>query len=162
MFRQLHEAAMLSSLRKLPPVNYQGVTVSTPALYHHNKETATLVISDYPESMEFKKYMTKHVSSLHPEPIQRLGVAIGKCLKNFHIWTAADSQKELRDVMQGNQAMKQLKWYVNYGRLEATIEKFPELLEGSRKLFQEIATTLKQEADDGTGALIHGDFWTGK
>lgn len=47
-----------------------------------------------------------------------------------------------------------------------TSANFPEILEESRVVFEEVhnfaAAELKKEDHDDKYGLIHGDFWTGK
>lgn len=65
--------------------------------------------------------------------------------------------------MKDNTTMMELKYYINYGGvLTGTISNFPELLEGSREIFEAVGALVKNELDAGGGRLIHGDFWTGK
>jgi hypothetical protein len=59
--------------------------------------------------------------------------------------------------------MMELKYTMNYGSvLTDTISKFPEILEGSRSVFEGVAKSVRGELDGDGGVLIHGDFWSGK
>ena len=55
---------------------------------------------------------------------------------------------------------------MNAGRLVATVEKFPQVLEEAKHLFQDVEVGLKERAEarrrEGRMGIIHGDFWTGK
>lgn len=64
--------------------------------------------------------------------------------------------------MKGSVAMKELKYTINYTTLVATIERFPEILEGSRGVFEAVAKDVRERFDNEEGSLIHGDFWSGK
>jgi fructosamine-3-kinase len=64
--------------------------------------------------------------------------------------------------MKGNVAMRDLKFMINYARLMPTAEKFPSILGSSKEIFEAVAKRTKEELDRGEGALIHGDFWSGK
>jgi hypothetical protein len=65
--------------------------------------------------------------------------------------------------MKGNVTLLELKYQLNYGtNLIATIDRFPELLEGSRKTFEAVGKSVRDDLDSGEGSLIHGDFWSGK
>jgi hypothetical protein len=65
--------------------------------------------------------------------------------------------------MEGNTVMKELKYQINYGaNLMGTIRNYPELLEGSREIFEAVGKRVRDELDAGGGRLIHGDFWSGK
>jgi hypothetical protein len=92
----------------------------------------------------------------------RLGYALGKWAKSFHTWAAAPEQEELRKKMEGNVAMRDLKYAVNYTNLVATVENFPSILGESKGVFEEVAKKTRRELDSGVGPLIHGDFWSGK
>lgn len=65
-----------------------------------------------------------------------------------------------------NISMKELKYHINYSMLLETIEKFPEILEESRGVFEKVrdfaAAELKKLDHDDEYGIIHGDFWTGK
>jgi hypothetical protein len=65
--------------------------------------------------------------------------------------------------MKGNVTLLEIKYQMNYGtNLIATVAKFPELLDGSRKIFEAVSKRVRDELDSGDGSLIHGDFWSGK
>lgn len=91
-----------------------------------------------------------------------MGFALGRWIKNFHTWGAAPEQAELRQKMKGSTEMRALKYQINYPTMVATIANFPDLLEGSREVFEAVAKDVKDRLDAEDGALIHGDFWTGK
>jgi hypothetical protein len=117
-------------------------------------------MTDYPSSLELKKYITTHPLSL--DEVSRLGIALGRWLKEFHLWANAPEQVQLREEMKGNHSMAAVKFAVNYGRTLATIELFPKILEDARELFTEMEAKFRQELDSQEGELVHGDFWTGK
>lgn len=69
--------------------------------------------------------------------------------------------------MKESKAMRNLKFEINYTTLLATIENFPDLLEESRGVFEEVVGemrgVLEKLEDEGEGGvLVHGDFWSGK
>lgn len=71
-------------------------------------------------------------------------------------------QKELREAMKESTTMKELKYTINYATLVARIERFPEILEESRGVFEAVAKEVRDRFDNEEGSLIHGDFWSGK
>lgn len=152
---------MLKALEKMDPVVYENVSVTSPKIYNFDPETHTSIMSDCSDSIELKKYISTHAGTLSDESLLFVGTAMGKWLKNFHIWANAPEQEELRKIMKGNVKMVVLKHYINYGRLADTIPMFPALLEASKDLFKEIDEKLKAE-ESGDEPLIHGDFWSGK
>lgn len=151
---------MLTALRSLDPVGHSNINVTTPHLYEYSPVTDTQILSDYPDSLELKKYFSTH--TVPPLQITRLGIALGKWLKSFHQWASADAQKPLKEIMRENGQMVQLKFFINYGRLLPTIEMFPNILEQSREVFKGVEDMMKKEMEEGKGDLIHGDFWSGK
>lgn len=65
--------------------------------------------------------------------------------------------------MRGNAAMRDLKFWLNYGpNITATIEKFPGILGSSRDVFESVGKDVRGLLDRGEGTLTHGDFWSGK
>ncbi|KAF4627319.1 hypothetical protein G7Y89_g10841 [Cudoniella acicularis] len=156
-----YEQAILKALETFPPVTNSEITVTTPKLYSfiYENDTGTQIYSDLPSSADLKTYALTH--ALMKEQCSRLGYSIGAWAKAFHIWAAAPEQKELREKMKGNTAMKELKYRLNYTNLVATIDNFPEILEASRGVFEEVAKETKEELDREEGSLIHGDFWSG-
>jgi hypothetical protein len=69
---------------------------------------------------------------------------------------------DLRKKMEGNIAMRNLKYMINYANLVGTVENFPSILDDSKELFEAVAKWTKEELDEEKGSLIHGDFWSGK
>lgn len=64
--------------------------------------------------------------------------------------------------MKGNEAMRNLKYAINYNALVGMVEKFPKVLEGCGGVFGEVRDAVREEGESGKGLLIHGDFWSGK
>ena len=158
---QVFEQSILTALEKLLPVIHSGVTVQTPYLYNFSSTTNTQIYSDLPSSTELKTYIFTH--SLTREHCSRLGHSIGLWAKHFHSWAAAPAQENLRETMKGNEAMKELKYMVNYTTLISRIDGFPGVLERSRKVFEEVVNSVRSSLDKGDRmTLIHGDIWPGK
>lgn len=95
-----------------------------------------------------------------------LGRALGSWLRSFHDWAADEKQAECREILSKNGVMKGVKFYVNYTMLIDTIGNFPDILEESRDVFEQVrdfaAAEMKREDSDHKYGVIHGDFWTGK
>ncbi|TVY40253.1 4-hydroxytryptamine kinase [Lachnellula occidentalis] len=153
------EQAILSGLEQLNPISHSGITVQTPKLYSFSPETHTQIYADLPSSTELKTYALMH--SLTKAQCSRLGHALGLWAKTFHAWGAAEQQQSLRQVMIGNVAMRELKYAINYARLVATVEDFPDILQGSREVFEAVAMDVRAWLDREEGTLVHGDFWSG-
>jgi hypothetical protein len=138
----------------------EGIMVTTPRLYLFSQETNTQVYSDLPASTELKTYALTH--PLTQGECMRLGRALGSWTKKFHDWANGPEQQALRKKMEGNTAMRDLKYALNYTNLVATAENFPSILGGSREVFEAVAKRTREELDEKKGDLIHGDFWSGK
>jgi 5-methylthioribose kinase len=152
---------MLTALSAKPLVSYNNVQVVAPKLYHYDSTKGNLFMEDMVDTVDLKRYITENKTSLVQAAVERLGTALGKWLASFHVWGAAEEQNSLRVAVATN-PITQLKYAINYGRLEATIELAPGILASSRQLFKDMAIAYKEEFDLGKGTLIHGDFWTGK
>lgn len=148
------------ALDQLPPATNEEVTITTPHLHHFSQETNTQVYSDLPASMELKTYVLTH--PLTQAECSRLGTALGTWARSFHEWAAAPEQQELRVKMEGNVAMRELKYTINYTTLVATVQNFPSILGSSKEVFEAVAKKTREELDAEKGPLIHGDFWSGK
>lgn len=157
---QNFEQTILTSLATLSPTTHANITVSTPHLYNFNPTTNIQIHSDLPSSTELKTYCLTH--PLTTQDCSRLGYSLGLWAKEFHTWGAAPEQAALREIMNGNTAMQDLKYQINYPYMVATIADFPEILEGSKRIFEEVAKDVREGLDRGEGTLIHGDFWSSK
>lgn len=95
-----------------------------------------------------------------------LGHSLGSWLRAFHAWASKPEQAGTREILSKNQALKDLKFYINYTWLLDTIGSFPAILEDSRDVFEKVhefaAEELKRTEYDDDYNVIHGDFWTGK
>ena len=154
------ERTILAAAESLPASSHLEVTVETPRLHCFLPETNTQVHADLPSSTELKTYVLTH--PLSQSQCSRLGHSLGLWTARFHAWAAAPEQEKLREIMKGNVAMRELKYNMNYANLIATIGNFPSILESSRTVFEEVAKDVRASLDRGEGALIHGDFWSGK
>lgn len=161
MDTQDFEQIIGSALDALPPSIHNNITIQTPRLYHFFPETHTQIYSDLSSSIDLKTYVIKY--SLTRAECHRIGQSVGVWAKKFHLWAAAPEQEKLREDMKGNVAMKDLKFWLNYGpNLIGTIEKFPDQLGGSREVFESTGREIQAILERGEGTLIHGDFWSGK
>ncbi|KAG0648904.1 Psilocybin biosynthesis kinase [Hyphodiscus hymeniophilus] len=157
--RSDYEQIILSALDQLQATTNQGVTITTPHLFLFSQDTNTQVYSDIPTSTELKTYTLTH--ALTQAQCRRLGYVLGSWTRNFHTWAAAPEQAGLRKKMEGNDAMRELKYMINYTNLVGTVERFPEILGRSKEVFEAVAERTRGELDTERGSLIHGDFWSG-
>jgi hypothetical protein len=160
---QDYEQTFLTALHDLAPVIHEGITTQTPKLYLFSPETHTQVYSDLPSSLDLKNYVLTHSHSITKSQCARLGYSLGAWAKAFHNWAQAPEQEKLKEYMRANKDVMELKYTMNYGSiLMDTISKFPEILEGSRSVFEDVAKSVRRELDGDGGVLVHGDFWSGK
>lgn len=157
-----YEQTVLTALSTLPPSTHSNITVMTPSMHLFSPTTNTQIYSDLPSSLDLKSYVLKHASSLTHPQCQRLGHALGLWTNSFHSWAQADEQKGLVEAMKGNMAMRDLKFTINYDTLVQTVERFPGILEGSRKVFEKVREQRRKDMESEGMVLIHGDFWSGK
>lgn len=159
--------AILRALSGLPPYSEAGVTVKAPELLHFDSDTDTQIVEDLPDSVDLKTFLLSNVSSdVSKASAEALGRALGSWLRSFHDWGNNEDQSGCKATLGENESMKQLKFWVNYTMLIDTIANFPDILDQSRDVFEQVrdfaATELTKQNHDDEYGIIHGDFWTGK
>lgn len=165
---QHFEGAILKALDGLESYeSSEKITVKTPRLFHFDKETNTQILEDLPDSVDLKHYLISDVShDMSNTSARALGHSLGSWLRAFHAWASKPEQAETREILSKNQALKNLKFYINYTWLLDTIGNFPAILADSREIFEKVrdfaAEELKRTELDDEYNVIHGDFWTGK
>ncbi|KAJ5818809.1 hypothetical protein N7474_004400 [Penicillium riverlandense] len=162
-----YENAILQALDGgLLSYSQESFTVKTPRVFHFDRETNTQIMEDLPNSLDLKNFLlSKLAQDVSESSARSLGCSLGSWLRSFHEWGIKKEQTETRELLNQNGTMKDLKFYVNYSMLLDTMANFPDILEESRGVFEEVhkfaAAELKQEDNDDEYGLIHGDFWTG-
>jgi hypothetical protein len=141
--------------------------VKTPCLFHFDKDTNTQILEDLPGSVDLKHFLISDVSrDMSKTSAQSLGHGLGSWLRAFHTWASKPEQAETREILSKNQALKNLKFYINYTWLLDTIDNFPAILEDSREVLEKVRDFAAEELEgtelDDEYNVIHGDFWTGK
>uniref|UniRef100_A0A093VRL3 Choline kinase alpha n=1 Tax=Talaromyces marneffei PM1 TaxID=1077442 RepID=A0A093VRL3_TALMA len=147
------------------------ITVKTPRLYDFDPETHTQIMEDLPESSDLKTFLLSPPGMHIDKPAARaIGHALGSWLGSFHAWISHNEQIDLRQKLGENKSMQQLKYVVNYDQLVNMIDKYPQILEGSRSVFEKVRAYASEELSthssknasiDNAWGPIHGDFWTG-
>ncbi|MCJ1244568.1 hypothetical protein MMC30_001766 [Trapelia coarctata] len=170
--RSFYESTLLSSA--LPSVSHTldngntitiTITIRTPHLFLHitpTPSTSLLIMEHLPTSLDLRALLS---SSPLPAPLaQHIGTALGQWTARFHAWGRLPAQEPLRQILRGNMRLKKLKWDVNFGRLGATVERFPRILkegEGGEEVWvREVGARMSAVAEGG-GDVVHGDFWAG-
>jgi thiamine kinase-like enzyme len=160
-----------------------NVLVRTPHLFHFDQDRNTQILEDLPDALDLKRTLLllppssqqrqyaspgSSIPGISSFPAMSIGHALGTWLASFHAWTSLPAQSNLRTEIRKNEDMKTLKHRINYVDLLRMVEKFPEILEGSRSILESVSDMAAKELaerDDGEGeefGIIHGDFWTGK
>ncbi|KAI9682237.1 MAG: hypothetical protein M1817_000291 [Caeruleum heppii] len=140
-------------------VDGTSVTVRCPRALHEFPQDHVHVLEYLPESSDLKALLCQ--SDCNEAFAQGVGSALGSWAKQFHCWGLHSDQAELRQRLNKNDQARELKYRINCGRLQSTIEEFPALLGAHAQLFQAVSHKMKEIADDRDNGIIHGDFWTG-
>ncbi|KNG81449.1 hypothetical protein ANOM_009573 [Aspergillus nomiae NRRL 13137] len=171
--RCLIEKSILTSLDKLPSSKITNdedttsqFTAKTPHMYSFNPLTNTQVMEDLPDSVDLKSFFVSPSSarSVPREWAVSLGRALGHWLSSFHSWAKEPAQTDVALELEQNHFFRDLKFSINYDSLVNMVSKYPEILEGSRGVFEKVRDMAKSESGrkDGEGfGVIHGDFWSG-
>ncbi|KAM0436192.1 hypothetical protein ACHAPT_003084 [Fusarium lateritium] len=160
------EQESLIHLAALPPATTPSFTVSTPTVYHFNRESNTQVQEYLTNAVSLKNYALKHYAAPTPESLrpqcEQLGHDLGVWLRAFHSWSQEPGQAALREVFAENKEMQALKHMINYQQLLQKVDQHPSILSDVRDVLQGISDLAAKELEDETALNpIHGDFWTG-
>ncbi|KAL3494906.1 kinase-like domain-containing protein [Aspergillus germanicus] len=142
------------------------VTVKTPGLLHFNPATNTQVMEDLPSALDLKTFLSSPSvsSTISREWATSIGRTLGIWLRSFHTWIDDPTQAEVASGFEKNETMKKLKFSINYDSLLNMVGAHPDLLEGSRGVFERVRERAAAELEEGVGGpigAIHGDFWSG-
>jgi hypothetical protein len=118
------------------------------------------IIENLPDTMTLKAHLLNQ--HFHPAFAVACGRAIGGWAVKFHSWGRHPDQEALRKVLSSYTEAGQFKFRLSCGRLEATIEKFPEMLGNKMLLFKKVSERVVVFAQGDGAEIIHGDFWPGK
>ncbi|KAE8134036.1 kinase-like domain-containing protein [Aspergillus pseudotamarii] len=171
--RCLIEKSILTSLNNFPSSKITNdedtasqFTAKTPLIYSFNPLTHTQVMEDLPDSVDLKSFFvsTSSARTVPREWAVSLGRALGHWLSSFHSWGKEPAQADVARELEQNHFFRDLKFSINYDSLVNMVSKYPEILEGSRAVFEKVRDMAKSESGrkDGEGfGVIHGDFWPG-
>lgn len=117
------------------------------------------IIENLPDTMTLKAHLLNQ--PFHPAFAAACGRAIRGWAVKFHAWGRHPDQEALRKVLSSHTEAGQFKFRLSCGRLEASIEKFPEMLGNRMLLFKKVSERVMVFAQGDGAEIIHGDFWPG-
>ena len=140
-------------------------TVRVPQLYLCDEKNGDQIIEDLPGAINLKQYFLKNFPSstqnLSQPNLHMLGKALAQYILAFH--SIAQNDYQVRDVVKQNQRMQDIRHMTNYDWLIHRIDKYPDILEDSREIFQEVKKMAVRELQNPEALVpIHGDYWPGK
>jgi hypothetical protein len=162
---------MLNVMDSFPPVITDNFHVRTPHLYYSNCDTNTHILEDLAGTMDMKTMLVTDTRyNVLTQPMcTAIGRALGHWLREFHDWTSAPRQADLKDYMSGNKAMREVRYGISYGAFIDVLRKFPEIWEENKEALERVQDMAAAEyANTNSGetgeswTVIHGDFWSGK
>ncbi|OKL62910.1 hypothetical protein UA08_01198 [Talaromyces atroroseus] len=167
--RCAYEAEILNALNAFSPVRDTLFTVKTPSLYQSLSAGHTQIMEDLPGSADLKSWLLSPAGMCIEKSVAKaIGHALGSWIGSFHAWGSQDRQAGLRKKLAGNKSMQKLKYAINYETLVSMVDKYPQILDGTRAVFEQVRSHAAEEISDsdqrnnnGSWGLIHGDFWTG-
>ncbi|KAL2820801.1 kinase-like domain-containing protein [Aspergillus cavernicola] len=142
------------------------ITVKTPKLFHFDSSTNTQVMENLQDAVDLKTFLLSPsvAQNISKEWTLSIGRTIGIWLRSFHLWIADAAQADVAAQLGKNETMKKLKFSINYDSLIKVIDAYPDLLEGSRSVFEKVRDLAAAELNETQGGAIgpiHGDFWSG-
>lgn len=162
---------MLDALSKVRPVQVDTISVRTPRLYHFDQNTSTQIMEDLTDTIDLKTVLElPEVSEVLPSSrSMAIGHALGAWLRWFHSWASEPGQSGLREALNSNAAMREVRYEISYGSFTNVVQKFPDIWEVNKQTLEEVKDMATNEyerkpqrsAEKGWG-VIHGDFWSGK
>ncbi|KAL4793204.1 kinase-like domain-containing protein [Aspergillus venezuelensis] len=145
------------------------ITAKTPKIYYFNRSSYTQIMEDLPDSLDLKSFILSPgvANTISQDWASSLGETLGTWLKSFHVWINHPHQGLTRGEFGKSTFMRDLKFAVNYDGLLSKIEVYPQILESSREIFQQVRDFAKSETEEGSESdavgigAMHGDFWSG-
>ncbi|KAL4871381.1 hypothetical protein BDV12DRAFT_194446 [Aspergillus spectabilis] len=142
------------------------VTARTPQLLYFNPVTNTQIMEDLPSAVDLKTFLlSPDISqSISQAWTKSIGRTLGAWLRSFHFWISDAAQADVASQFESNKDMRDLKFSINYDSLLNVIDTYPDLLENSRTIFEQVRGLAAAELDAGQDDVvgpIHGDFWSG-
>ncbi|KAI9650116.1 hypothetical protein NHQ30_000129 [Ciborinia camelliae] len=137
-----------------------SILVRVPKVLDYFPNDYIQIIEDLSNAMTLKAHILQ--KSFAPQFAATCGKALGAWAAKFHTWGRHPDQENLREVLSGYKEAGIFKHQLSCGRLNATIEKFPEMLGDKRFLFKSVSDRIMTLTEGERGGIIHGDFWPGK
>lgn len=117
-------------------------------------------MEDLPNTSTLKAHLLN--KSFEPAFAGACGRALGEWLAKFHKWGRHPDEESVRKLLSNYTEAGAFKYRLSCERLNATIEKFPEMLGNKRSLFQDLSQRISAITHRDDMGIIHGDFWLGK
>jgi hypothetical protein len=137
-----------------------SILVRVPKVLDYFPNHYTQIIEDLPDTMTLKAHLLNE--PFDPAFAAACGRAIGAWTVKFYTWGRHPNQEGLRKALSNYKEAGVFKYRLSCGRLDATVEKFPDMLGNKRLLFKNVSErVMVLTHGDGIG-IIHGDFWPGQ
>jgi len=151
----------------MPPYTDPLYTIRTPKLYHSIRESNDHIMEYMPNGANLKDYALRYWAAPTDPAAEShcfaLGKGLGAWIRSLHTWSDQPEQASFREAIGGNKVMQALKHSINYPAVIKLVDRFPSVLGGSRKVFEEVCDMAAAELlDESQLGVIHGDYWTGK
>ncbi|KAL3469765.1 kinase-like domain-containing protein [Aspergillus californicus] len=162
--RALNSMHSITTTNDGPGGQKYQITVKTPQLLHFNAATYTQVLEDLFDAVDLKTFLLSPgvTGNISEEWDRSIGRTLGVWLRYFHCWISEAARGDVARGFGENEEMRKLKFSINYDSLVAMVDTYPEVLEGSRAVFEKVRELAAAELDEGdTIGAIHGDFWSG-
>jgi hypothetical protein len=163
---------MLNTLSEFPSfTTADRISVRVPHLHLFLSDSNTQIIEDIPDAIDLKSILITPTTNnlVAQSAATSIGYALGSWLRSFHTWASLPTHVDLRKDIVGNEAMRKLKFNINYNAFIQVLENYPDVLKGHRKTLEDVRDLAAREFEKNVGeevgedwGIIHGDFWSGK
>jgi len=151
----------IPSLRSKPESDEApSILVRVPKVLDYFPNNYIQIIEDLPNTMTLKANLLN--KPFDPGFAVACGKAIGEWAAKFHTWGLHQDQVQLRKVLSDYKEAGVFKYRLSCGRLEATVDKFPDMLDDKRVLFMKVSELVMALTHGDNIGIVHGDFWPGK
>jgi hypothetical protein len=160
----------LSGVELGPGAPVLDVLTPQPLLYLPSLEIQ--IIEDLYPGLDYASLLTSPDSAIPLSIRSAVGLGLGEWLHALHHWTQEPEQNELRNIMRGNVASRDLKWRTTYATIVDIAGTFSTINEEELEVLREVRARAEREHEEAmheqvieeteSYGIVHGDFWTGK